>query len=297
LDPKYSYIPQIKELSCESPPIARRILEIQADIDESKIATARAEFGNKIKNFLPNSRTVFDWGISIPHDTSGYPLFEHMESNVDLVDVWESEDLTKICNRLITRKKSLQLIAENKAEYAQKFSDLESLSNTILPEWANSFAVTKIKKISLVYINEINKRNFPTFIMDNGEIPLAKILKLFHGHQLNADLKLLPPYEHSVNYLVDQQKNSEGGWYVSGGSKLESKGRGEERKGPDAALDLILTASLSALEGKDNQQLTWNFPNVKHNIESLHGLISDLFCSIFTEEALKSFGTKTGTTA
>jgi len=182
-----------------------RILGIYADIDPIAFEEKLPEWQMIVRDSYPISRPISEWTIDIK-EVNGIPVLQETVPKAEIIYLlWKRHPQKKQVNGMRLRPSRLVFHLCRDDDKVHDFEEVYDEMEAWSGKWMQHFEVKALKGITLEYINRLNAKTTPQFMLPDGRLQIARAFLMF-ANIPGRYKSLTSPYECKMRLAIDEKK-------------------------------------------------------------------------------------------
>jgi hypothetical protein len=254
----------------KKPPIIERIIGVYADIKPEVFEAKIPEWAVKIRERYPIAEPIAEWSLNIK-EVKGVPMLQDVMPKAEIIQMfWKLHRKKTQVYGMRLRPDRLVFHLRWEDGVSHDFEELYAEMQAWIGKWMEHFEVPFLKGVTAEYLNRLDAKITPQFMLPDGRLKLAEAIVLF-ANIPGKYQTITQPFDCRVRLIVDEKRPC----YFDLRVREDNEGHTAVR------VDMVVTAigrdkAISAEDGLAE-------------IRFAHEVMLEQFDCFFTEQAKESF--------
>lgn len=256
------------------PPVIERVASLYADVPEEVFEARFDDWKALVEAEYPVYEPLKEWLILV-EEKEGIPLLNTAQPELRITPRFSrkpSKEGFDWSIRCPAGQFTMNMHSKPGQGGERRYDHLRREYEHWLPLWLDHFEVKKMTKLTVHYVNVLNKETVPEFFTDPSHLLLEKVLSVFTTIPGEHEC-IIPPYRCKANVQLRDRPNSSLLIDLNGGTGVD--------KGPALKLDFVVQTDISQEEVSPEKLLAL--------LDWGHDHIIRRFEVVFTPAAKQSF--------
>ena len=194
------------------PPVIERVLSVYTDMTDEIFESRFEDWRALVEPEYPVYEPLKEWLILVKdrEGDKGLPLFDTMQPELRITPRFSKKSSKEGFDwsiRCPSGQFTINMHSRPEQGSARRYGNLRSEFSRWLPKWIETFSVTSTSKITIHYVNLVNRDTVPLFITKKGELLLDQVLTVFSQIPGKHEC-LVPPFDCKVTVRLQGDNSS-----------------------------------------------------------------------------------------
>lgn len=256
----------------KKPPIVERIIGVYTSINiKPEVFEAKMpEWTAKIQDHYPIAKPIAEWSLNIK-EINGVPMLQDVMPKAEIIQMfWKLHPNKLQVHGMRLRPDRLVFHLCWEDGIAHDFEEVYGEMETWIGKWMEHFEVASLKGVTAEYLNRLNAKITPQFMLPDGRLKLSDAFVIF-ANIPGKYQTITQPYDCRIRLMVDEKRPCH--------FDLRVRGEDEAHVGVKVDMTVNSTGRDKAISAKDGLA----------EIRLAHDVILEQFDCFFTNQAKESF--------